>query len=368
MQLRVKLDTLDEELMLKRMTLKLGTSFTLTTPITACDKKIAVGPINEIYTKFSLERLEKVNSDEQYETITNRYIQTRKRPNSLNLLILDYTDEDIPHKKHVGFLSDIENVIGDIVVTPIWSEIIKKYTGDRLVEIFLKLTNQFLDLTETHNNKSIIGLIPRALTRQQLDKIMNNYYNRDITSFMIDFRRRSADATLTWIRHLLRLVNEYGLSESSFLYSINPRIANFSQKAKEVIAKDFISFNFGIDILGRIHISAKMPKDEWKKFKESRSGSSLRLFNEKSYGYKTMSKKELVRLNIVPKVSSLKETNFRKQFSESFELQNKLVEENTIEPYLKTKSQIDNKMMLKIKNVRTGAFKKITRKMNSFFK
>ena len=77
MKLNVKLDKIDEELMYKRTILKIGDK-QITTPIKAGFKKSPVSGINEIFKQFSLEKINKCNSDETFERKTNQEISYQK--------------------------------------------------------------------------------------------------------------------------------------------------------------------------------------------------------------------------------------------------------------------------------------------------
>ncbi|MBU4246503.1 MAG: hypothetical protein KKE71_05650, partial [Nanoarchaeota archaeon] len=257
MKLNVKLEKVDDELMFKRTSICLG-SKSIMTPIKASYCENPISDINEIYKKFSLEKLNNCLSDEQHERRTNSEIK-REMTNGLNMCIVDYSSSTIPERKHIEMLADIQYEHSDIVVTPIFSNLLRKkdLVGESLTKTFIELTNQYIEIVETLNHKSIVGVIPSKMPRELLRPIVENYCDKNITSFVLDFDGRSIDNT-TWIRHLTRLMNDFDLTEKSFLYSVNANEGKFMKNAVEIPAKDFINSGFGIDILGLNHLQPRM--------------------------------------------------------------------------------------------------------------
>lgn len=355
MKLNVKLDKIDDELMFKRIVVK-GLEREIITPIKASFFGKPISHVNEIYKKFSLEKLDKCTSDENFERKTNREIQHLKTTGA-NFFIVDYSDLEIPKRKHIEALSDVQYENTDVVITPIFSKITRELKEQKLIDTFINLTNQYIETVEALNNRSILGLIPSRMPRQFLNRIVNNYHDKNITSFLVDFDGRSVDTNPSWIRKLMRLFKELDLIEESFLYSINANQGKFLKNATEIVAKDFISSGFGMDILGLNHIPPRMSSEAWAKIKEERRASTFRLFDRNSYGYVKKTDNDLKNLDIYNR-TQLNGFNINEQYKESLTLQKKLKETNTIEPYIKTKSQVNDDLINKIKRLRKTTFQR----------
>lgn len=182
---------------------------------------------------------------------------------------------------------------------------------------------------------------------------MKNYYNQDITSFVIDFDGRSIDSNDSWIRKFSKSVNDLALLEDSVWYSINANKGKFMKNKREILAKDFASVGFGVDIIGTNHIPPRFPSVVWKKIKETRQDNIRRIFNRNSWGYVKKTIDELKALGIHNKETF----NVTAQHSESIVLQKKLMEDSTVEPYLKSKSEVNEKIINKIKKLRKNTLK-----------
>lgn len=163
MKLKLKLESFDDELMLKRFKLKVGDK-KVTTPVKSGYKKCPVGKINEIYRKFSLDKINKCLRDERVERTVNSEIGSDST-SDINFCIVDYCDLNIPNYKQIETLSDIQYGHSDILVTPTFSKLIRELNVDRLKETFIDLTNQYISCVQSLNDKSIIGVIPSRMPR-----------------------------------------------------------------------------------------------------------------------------------------------------------------------------------------------------------
>ncbi|OQX18461.1 MAG: hypothetical protein BWK75_06655 [Candidatus Altiarchaeales archaeon A3] len=356
MKINVKLDNFDEELMFKRFSLNIGGK-QVVTPITASHKLNPVSSINEIYKSFDSNKLDNCMKDEGYERKINAEMK-RGMTSGLNVCFVDYNDLIIPNDKQIEALSDIQYEHSDIVTTPIMSKIIGSNgpKDEKLLETFTNITNKYIEIVETLNHKGILGVIPSKMPRGFLEQIIKNYKAKNVTSFIIDFDGRAVDTNPSWIRNLFRLLKDNDLLEESFLYSVNANKGKFMKQAKEILAKDFISIGFGMDILGLNHIPPRMSSETWAKIKQQRTENTFRVFNRDSYGYLKKTETELKNAEINNR-DAIKNFNITEQFNESKVLQQKLKEEDSIEPYLKTKSQVNDEVIRKIKKIRKSVFK-----------
>ncbi len=356
MKITVKLDHFDEQLMFKRFNFKVGDK-QVVTPVKVSHSLNPVSPLNEIYKKFDLTKINRCMSDEKFERTVNADVK-KDMTQGVNICLVEYTSGEIPNNKQIEALSDIQYEHSDIVTTPILSKITRDLTEDKLLTSFNTITNRYIEIVETLNHKDIVGVIPSRMPRQFLEPIIKNYKAKNVTSFIIDFDGRSVDTNASWIRNLLRILKENDLLEGSFLYSANANEGKFMKNTNEILAKDFISTGFGMDILGLNHIPPRMNSEAWAKIKQQRIENTFRLFNRNSYGYVKKTESELKRSGIQDR-NALKNFNITEQVKESKVLQEKINQEHTIEPYLKTKSQVDEDVIKKIKKIRKDVFKRV---------
>lgn len=357
MKLRVKIDNLDSELMYKRLNISIGNT-TIFTPLKVSNKSISISEVNEIYKEFSIEKLDKMVADENIERAVNFDVRNELADN-INIFIPNYTSLEIPKPNHIEALSDLQYQHSPIVVTPIWSKLVRSLKGDDLLHTFIDLTNKYIDIVETLNDKTIIGVIPSRMPRQFLREILDNYCSNNITSFIIDFDGRTIDSNPSWIRNLMRVLSSYGLIDNCFLYSINANEGKFLKNAMEIPAKDFISMGFGIDILGLTHVRPRMPTEIWKKVAQERKENTFRLFDSNNYAYTKQAEsslRDLWGLSGPGLRNEIKRRNIKEQYTETQVLQQKIKEEDTIEPYIKTKVRFDETFIKKIKSIRKGTF------------
>ncbi len=339
MKLDVKLEGIDDELLYKRVSLKLGKKKVITP--TRTNPSTVVNSINEVYNSFKTTTIDNCLNDNKREARKNNEVK-RKLTSGLNFYIISYTSPEIPNDKQIEFLADIQYGHSDVVITPTWSQIVRdSKDSQKLLAEYRKLTNTFLDVVETLNNKSIIGMISAKLPRIILKPVIDNYVKRNITSFVLDFDGRSIDSGMSWIRNLMRIVKQDTGFEESFLYSLNPSRGRFTKTAKQILAKDFINTAFGMDVVGLYHIPLRvhLPKMD----------IPPRIFIKESYGYERIPSKQLTQRGI----TNTKEYNRNEQYNEKLTLQTKLKEESTIVDYIQSKSQVDEKIITKIKKVKS---------------
>ena len=367
MKLKVKTEKIDDELLIKRMNFSIGGNSVIT-PFKATDISIRDSLVNEIYKEISTNVLDSMLSDETRERGINSEINRRKGK-YVNLFVVNYTDLQIPNDKQMEALSDLQYSHSDVVITPSWSKMCRELTGDDLLDNYLQATNNFIKVVETLNNKSIIGLVSSKLPRQYLDDVINNYHKQDITSFVIDFDGRSIATNPTWIRGLMRTLSSLNLVEDAFIYSINANEGKFMKNADRILAKDFINFGFGIDSLGLNHIGPRISTEIWNQIKAARRENTLRIFDRNDYAYARVPEQVIINQWGIPSNQvrkAVKTHNMNEQKDEALQIQNIMEENDTVEGYLKTKSQIGEDTIKKIKLTRKDAFTSQTRQKSLF--
>ncbi len=373
MRFNVKVENFDESLLLKKTVIKVG-SKTIMTPTKTLFKikeesvirdddvkklfdknNIKETFVNEIYKKFSVEKLNKCLSSEFEERKINSLLKN-SLSSGLNIFIPEFSDKNFSSNKQLELLSDLQYSHSDVVVTPVLQGLFKHYSGESLFENFIEITNNYLKIVETLNHKPVFGLLPLKMPRQFLEEVFKNYYDKNITSFVLDFSGRSIDSNSSWMRLFFRLLKDYDLIESSVLKGININKGRFLKNKKEILAKDFVSVGFGIDIVGENHVPLRMPSEAWEKIKSQRKENIFRVFNKDTYGYSKRSYSELNSLGI--QKNNLNNFNSLEQFKETKVLQKVLKEDNTVETYLNSKvNVVEENMIKKIKAIRSSAFK-----------
>lgn len=367
MKLKVKTEKIDDELLIKRMHLNVGGN-SVFTPFKSTNKTIKDSSVNEIYKEISADKLNGFLSDATQELRLNSDIR-REKGRNINFFVVNYVDLQIPNDKQMEALSDIQYEHSDVVITPSWSKICRELTGDELLDNYINATERFIEIVETLNNKSILGLVSSKLPRQYLEPVINNYHDHDITSFVIDFDGRSIASNPTWIRHLMRTLSSLNLVEDAFIYSINASEGKFMKNADRILAKDFINLGFGIDGLGLNHIRPRMPTEIWKQIKLARRENTLRIFDRNDYAYAKVPERTIIDQWEIPSNrvrNAVKTYNMNEQKDEALKIQDIMKENDTVESYLQVKSQIDEKTIKKIKQTRKDALTHQTRQKSLF--
>lgn len=208
MKLDISLGTIDSELFLKRMTLKYGQKKVITPAKTSFSGVQGVSKINEIYKKIGLTKIDSCKSDTEKSGKLCSRIEAEKVADAINILIINYPDLHFPDGIQMEYLSAIQHPNSDVIVTPTWSEIVKIKTGSELVDVYNRLTNKYIEQIEVLNNKTILGMLSARIPFESLEKIIENYLKHDITSFVIDFDRRSMDTDKAWTRQLMVILEK----------------------------------------------------------------------------------------------------------------------------------------------------------------
>lgn len=362
-----KIDELDSNLIYKKLNIKISSSRSFTTPLKATNSLNPVSNINEIYRQFSNDNLNEIYINKKKDDQKSSSIKA-ELSDGLNFFFVNYTSLELPDEDQLKNLINTQYPFSDVTILPLFSKIVSEYKEDALLNNFLSLTDKSLDIIGTLNNKPIIGVIPAVMPRQFLEPILKRYVDNDITSFVIDFNGRSIDSNMPWGTTLMRSMASYGLTEESFLYGINCNSGRFIKQSNKILAKDFINMGFGIDILGINHIGPRMSSEEWKNLKSKREESLHRVFDPDNYAYIKTGESELrdkIRGNIQMEI---KKRNMELQYRESMILQQKLGENDSIESYIESKSQVTPEIIHKMKALRISAFDYLNyKKLDSFF-
>lgn len=360
--MNVKLLDIDDELLYKKMKIKYG-DFEVTTPTKAGYSGKPIGFFNEILKNYDSKKLDRCLENEIFERRANTEVERLKFKKAMNFFFMRYADKKLPTSDQMELLSDIQYVNSEIVVTPLWSEIIndQKNANPDLINVINKLNNEYIEFIKTMNNKEIIGVINSKLPRQMLEPLIENYLNNDVTSFILDNDGKGIDSNKSWIRRLLRLFKQYDLVESSFLYSINSYAGRFSKDMNETLAKDYMGHAYGVDIVGLNHKSPNLSSEQWSKFEAMGRDKPHKVFDRDSYGYLKLKESELFELTGAPETENpfevRKNYNITQQYLEDEYVKQKLSEESTLEKYVSSKATVEDKMIKDIKKLKQAVSK-----------
>ncbi len=347
------LKDMDDELYFKSSKISISSSNKITTPIKASLPHNPISGINEIYKQFSDDTINKMLSDEKFENSKNYEIRSDRINDKTNFFFVEYTGTSKLNDDQLESLSDIQYAYSDVVLTPILSKLIREKTGEAQRDLFLDLTNKSIEISKTLNNKPVVGIIPAIMPRQYLKKIINNYYNKGITCFAIDYCGKSVDSNLSWGTMLTRLIADYDIVEESFIYGLNVYEAHFRKKENEVLAKDFISLGCGVDVLGLNHMPPRLGPKGWNEIKNKEK--TIRIFDPENYAYVRVKEADVIKRGITRDIA--KKCNNKAQFIESQNLRKKLNEKDPLKPYMETKNKVSDKLVMDMKSLRNEALK-----------
>lgn len=236
--------------------------------------------VYDAYRRLSPEIITKSINSENYTRTLDREISKRCR-GRFNIFSLVYGEKDrIPTANMVEHMSDIQYNHTDVIVTPSWFPLVTRETTD--VELYINLTDGFLEASGRLNHKPIMVSIPQSIPPRHLDTILARYIGRDVTSFCIDSNSRAL-LNGTWMRRFQTSVEKakesYGIEKECVIYSINAYQGMVKRNEDRVEAKDFLGFTAGVDIIGGKHTPAFSSRNE------DDDRTVARRFDPTSYSY-----------------------------------------------------------------------------------
>ncbi len=358
MRLKARQTALDDRLPFRMLDVRLGDD-SLATPLKASDARSGAGPLTELHKRLTIAQIDALRADEWQERKVNSDIRRRRGPQH-NFFFIELDDAVVPSGPQLEALLDLQYEHSDVAVLPILSKVVKARTGDDLIATFTGLIDSSIGIIQTLNDKSILGMVPSRMPRQYLDAVMRAYFRHGVTSFAVDFDGRSAVNNPSWVRHLMRLISKEGIWDECLLYSINSGEGKFLRNAERILAQDFIGTGFGLDVLGLNHIPPRMPKERWEDLARGRKANLVRVFDRADYSYKRVDEASLRELAgpVRGSVQELKRGyNIAEQSKETRELQSRLRSTEPLESYMRTKRQVDDDTIRKMKSVRKDAFR-----------
>jgi hypothetical protein len=332
MRLRVHVDEVDDELLTRVLDIHFQGK-TLKSPLKATNKSAQLHELNEIYHEVSPERIQEIKTNSTNERIFNQKILKECVNGAINFVFLRYTGETVPLPDDMETLVDLQYAYSDAAIIPSCPALLTSQAnvGEAFWDSFISYLDLYLQIVETLNKKSIIGLIPHQMPRTLIPSLLEYYHARDITSFIIDSSGSSLYSNPSWVQIIQRTLYKLNILDEGFIYDINSEQGKFLKNADVVLAKDFMGLSFGVDILGNLHLGPRLSADAWNKIKMGEYRGP-RVFDPDTYGY--MRNPALTR-----EVANLE--NINRQYLELIKIQSVLKEESTVTKYLQTKELIE---------------------------
>lgn len=316
------------------------------------------GAVAEGYREFDKSGLERIVDDADIERSVEREMKRKNVPGALNLFFVNYTQLTPLHNKELDALVDLEYVCSEVAVTPCWSGLMKGKVDDGRVDALNQWNAEAIETIERLNNKSIMGVVPSKVHRKLLGNVIKTFVDRDVTLFTIDHMGRSVKSSESWLRALYSELKEYGLMDNTMIYGLNAPEGRLGQKKGKVLAGDFISSAYGLDIIGINHIrNARPPGPPGPGNGPDAPPPEInyRLFDGSTYAYNKLSETQARTQFTVPPSrvrEEIKRHNILGQLDEYANLGQVLKEEPTALGYIQTKEMVDNALISSIKKVR----------------
>jgi len=252
----------------------------------------SVKGVNEIVKKFNSERINTATSTNREQEINNeinRKFRSHSSEEEVNFCFAEFEEDKIPTEDELDYLTNLSHVHSDITPLPILQKHFKgvKNEGVQKFESFHKFVKDAIASINVLNHKPIMGIIPMAMPSQFIPTLMDTYANEGIHSICLDYQGSTVGSSLTKIRKITKTIKQRGLLEKTFTYSLNLGPGKLPKSKTVVPAKDILSYGFGFDAIGGIHVQKKLPPEVRQKILSVQNifENSLRLFNKENYGY-----------------------------------------------------------------------------------
>jgi len=358
MKLRVKVKEVDEQLLTRVLDIQFPGK-TLKSPIKTVNKSTLLNGLNEIYFEVSPEKIQEIKTNSANERLFNQKIQRAMVDNAVNFVFLRYTGESVPLPEDMETLVDLQYAYSDVAIIPSCPGLLKNddNVGKAFWDSFITYIDSYMQIVETLNKKSIIGLIPHQMPRTLIPSLLEYYQSKDITSFIIDSSGSSLYSNISWIRIIQRTLNRLNIIDEGFIYDINSERGKFLKNADIVLAKDFVGVGLGVDVLGNLHVGPRLNTTAWQNIKMSQYRGP-RVFDPETYGYMRVPA-------LTPDVAN--QQNIRRQYRELLKIQTVLKEEPTVTHYLNTKELIESHhVMEKARDFKKEVFEHLTAQSTLF--
>lgn len=334
--------------------------------------------INEVYRQFNKSKLFNMK---QYSSIERDFLNSITKPielsfsnTNINFLLLKYdtrTDAEkkaksrisnTPTTQEVTYLLDIlDNNYNDFIIPPIMPYL----TGEQ----YINFLNSFFELNESFRNKTIAGLIPSFLSRDEQFNILDYYIKKHCKIFIYDLYGSSPDKHYSSINMLMResMTYEKEIKEKTFFIATNVRFGRPHRNTPIAPAKDLLSFYSGFDCFGKAHVQ-KIVFDIGENGKPPIIEPPIpRLLNIEDYGYYVTNNYEILqnkltyeRENLINRTTGLKQEEQEKMSNvlntlnhglEAIRIRDKLLNNEMISPYLESKNELPKQYVEELRDL-----------------
>ncbi len=236
----------------------------------------------EAYRSLKPETIQNSMKNENVARIIDKDLLNRCN-GQFNMLIMEYDSKEVvPTPRMVDQMSDIQYNHTDVIITPSWFSLIT-HDESTDVDLYLKMTDEYLDAASRLNRKPIVINIPQSIPSDRIDDVLNRYINKDVTAFCIDSHSRSL-MNGSWMRKFHTTLDvvkkEYKIEKESLILSVNAYQGPVKKNEMAIEARDFLGFCAGIDVICGKHTRAYGSNNS-----EERSTTVARVFQPETYNY-----------------------------------------------------------------------------------
>jgi len=236
-------------------------------------------------------------------------------------------------------------------------------------EQYINFLNSFFELNESFRNKTIAGLIPSFLSRDEQFNILDYYIKKHCKIFIYDLYGSSPDKHYSSINMLMResMTYEKEIKEKTFFIATNVRFGRPHRNTPIAPAKDLLSFYSGFDCFGKAHVQ-KIVFDIGENGKPPIIEPPIpRLLNIEDYGYYVTNNYEILqnkltyeRENLINRTTGLKQEEQEKMSNvlntlnhglEAIRIRDKLLNNEMISPYLESKNELPKQYVEELRDL-----------------
>jgi len=299
--LRVKVRERNDDTMFTRKTVRVG-GRSIDTPI----KALSIGKttrndsiateargFNEIYFETTPEKLREAQRNFKTNLKSNiKNALNKTQTGEFNVVFCRYKSTNKFDRKNLEYLADFLYSTSDFVAVPLMPDLLSAIKDDNVgtrskyFDAYLTNVEAFITAVRQINGKPVMGVIP-TLPRVFINKVIDLYMELGIRAFCFNFNGRTvtAENQLTdMVAPLMRKVATEDLEEDVLFYSLNAHRGRGTQQENYIPARDFMSFGFGMDILGDKHTGGNLPPHLYDEIADS--DPTFRLFHRNDYIYR----------------------------------------------------------------------------------
>lgn len=380
-KLNVDVRNIDDDTLFTHKTIEVGSKSIDTPakaiPIRKLTQKDQISPeargFNELYFQVSPEQIEE--SRQSFDSSLKKRVRTalnRSREGEINVVFINYTSTEDFSDEVLEYIVDLIYSTSDILTIPLMPELLSaikddgKGTASTYFETYFKNIKRYVKTARQINGKPIMGVVP-SLPRAFTDKIIEYYINDRIRAYCFNFNGRTvtAERQLTdMVTPLMRNVAVEDMEEDVFLYSLNAHRGRSVEDLQNTPARDFLTFGFGLDVLGDKHTGGDLPPELIEKI--SGSEPRFRLFDKGHYVYQSLEYGDQLRARLptdtgldIDRILQRKSENYRlatvlngeQQAKEALGLR-PLIDEYEITRHLDRKRGVQDKNLEEMKTAR----------------